>query len=111
MSIGMPSTNTNGSLLVSNEEIPRILIVAASAPGKPDPCVTFKPVMPPCKDWEREVIGFEDMFLETSKEEIEEIEFNFFSSEIPVTTISSNSSASELKETVKLLIARDTTYS
>ena len=40
-----------------------------------------------------------------------ETEFTLFSSEIPVTTISSNSSESEFKETVKLLIARETTYS
>ena len=107
----MPSTKTKGSLLVSNEEIPRILIVAASAPGRPEFCVTFNPVIPPCRDWERDVIGLVDRFLLISKEDTDEIEFNFFSSEIPVTTISSSFSDSAFKETVKLLIARETTYS
>ena len=91
--------------------MPRIFIAAASAPGKPELCVTFNPVIPPCSDWDKDVIGLVDKFFVTSKEDTAETEFTLFSSEIPVTTISSNSSESEFKETVKLLIARETTYS
>ena len=110
MSIGTPSTNTSGSLF-PNVETPRMLMEAPSAPGKPEPCVTFKPVIPPCNDCDRFVIGRLFRFLEISSEATEEMEFNFFSSENPVTITSSSSSVSSDIDTVKLLIARLTTYS
>ena len=84
---------------------------APSPPGIPEPCVTVRPVTPPCKDCEIEVTGLDFRFFVISNVETEEIEFNFFSSEYPVTTTSSNASESSDKETLKLLIARDTTYS
>ena len=111
ISIGIPSTNTNGSLLVNKEEIPRILITAASAPGRPELCDTFKPVIPPCKDCDKEVIGLVAIFFVTSNVDTAETEFILFSDEKPVTMISSISSESELIDTVKLLMARETTCS
>ena len=94
-----------------NEEIPRILIEAPSPPGIPELWVTVRPVTPPCKDCEIEVIGLEFRFFAISNVDTEDIEFSFFSSEKPVIITSSNASESPDKETLKLLIARDTTNS
>ena len=88
ISIGMPSTKTKGDRFPI--VTPRILIIAASPPGKPLDCVTVIPVTPPCRACDKEVIGLLFSVASSFTCEMEEILFSFRSSVKPVTITSSS---------------------
>ncbi len=91
----IPSTSTKGSL-VPKVEMPRIFIAAASAPGKPELCVTFNPVIPPCSDWDKDGSVWSTSFLSHLKKIRQKQSSLFFPKYL--LPHSSNSSESEFKE-------------